>query len=294
MSRGRSIVAALAVLVGSQAGGARPLEAAADPGAVAWRALYYTAHKMGISASIAVKVSGPDTRPAGPGGAAAVADGLVVLESTTHLPGRVFLTREELDPASSTVGRIVDTETGAKDHRKTYTLTARGFFLDLLRPASRGEAAGPLAGWSDATRSFTGYPRELAPGTPVTGPIGLLYAMSAAQLAAPGDFLAVHVLVQTNVETVTVRVVGAQTVAADFHEEADGTKRVVAGPLPALRLAVESQPVDAEAASAFRIFGLGGDVEIVWDPVRRLPLEIAGSVKILGRVKVHLTSVTLR
>ena len=289
------VLLALAGLRPSAARAGEPPAVVLDPGRVAWRALYYTAHKMGVSASIAVRMSGPGTPVARPGGdEATVAGEGIVLESTTHLPGRVFLALEEVDPAQARALRIVDTETGAKDHRKTYTLTTRGFFLDLIEPASRAQAAGPPERWTQATRSFTGYPRALPPETPITGPLGLLYAVSAAPLAAPGDALTVHVLVQTNVERVTVLVESVETVALDFRETSGGVEREVVGPISALRLVVRSRPVDPAATSAFRIFGLGGDVELVWDPARHLPVEIAGNVKILGRVKVHLAAVTMR
>ena len=298
MGRGRPLAAVLLVLAGvrpSATRAAEPPDVSLDPARVAWRALYYTAHKMGISASIAVRMGGPGV-PEGRsgGGEAAVAGDGIVLESTTHLPGRVFLAREEVDPVQARALSIVDTETGAKNHRKTYTLTTRGFFLDLLEPASRAQAAKPPERWTQATRSFTGYPRALPPAAPITGPIGLLYAMSAAPLKAPGDAFTVHVLVQTNVERVTVQVESVETVALDFRETSGGVERAVVGPISALRLVVRSRPVDPAATSAFRIFGLGGDVELLWDPARHLPVEIAGSVRVLGRVKVHLASVTMR
>ena len=64
-------------------------------------------------------------------------------------------------------------------------------------------------------------------------------------------------------------------------------------PLTALRLVAHSQPVDPASSSVFRIFGLEGDVQLLWDPERRLPVEISGHVKMFGQVEVRLASVTL-
>ncbi len=267
-------------------------EPALDPQRVSWRELAYRARKMGLSAAIVVRLDAP--RGAGDGAGPTAEAGELLLESTTDLPRRVIRARERIAAADARAVRIVDTETGAKYHRKTYTLMQRGFMLDLLVPASAAEASLPPERWTRESRTFSAYPSALAPGSAVTGPVGLIYAASAASLTSPGDAMTVLVLVQTNVERVTLRVAGTETAAVNFSELRDGGEREVRGTVQALRLVASSQPVDPEATSAFRIFGLGGDVELLWDPVRRLPVEIAGSVKILGRVKVDLVSATLR
>ncbi len=262
---------------------------------VVWRELRYTAHKMGMSATVQVRLDDSAVpERAAAAGSPVSKDGEVVLESTTHLPGRVFFARERIDPVDARARRIVDTETGARFHRKMYTLMAHGLLLDMLEPASGSESRLAPERWTRETRSFTPYPRGLAEGAVITGPIGLLYAASAASLTAPGDALTVLVLVQTHVERVTLRVDRVATVALDFQERSGSAVREVHEQLSALRLVAQSRPVDPSSESAFRIFGLGGDVELVWDPIRRLPVEISGSVKVLGRVHVRLVSATLR
>lgn len=261
---------------------------------VVWRELRYTARKLGISAAVDVRLDegAVPERDAGAGSTAPA--GELVLESTTHLPGRVFVARERIDPRDAGARRIVDIETGAKQHRKTYTLMPHGLLLDTLQPASAAESRLAPERWTRETRSFTPYPRGLAAGAVITGPIGLLYAASAAPLQSPGDALTVLVLVQTHVERVTLQVDRVETVALDFQERSGSAVRDVHRQSRALRLVARSRPVDPSSASAFHIFGLGGDVELVWDPVRRLPVEISGNVRVLGRVHVRLAAVTLR
>lgn len=273
-----------------------------DIGRVVWSELRFSAHKMGLSATIQVRIDADAGRPVAPVGGGETAAGSppaarrddLFLESTTHLPGRVFVARERLDPLQARARQIVDTETGAKNHRKTYTLTGHGFLLDLLVPASAPESLLSPERWTRQTRSFTAYPRTLPPETAITGPVGLLYAASAADLAALGDAMTVYVLVQTQVERVTLRVEGIEPVALDYQASSGGVASAVREGVAALRLVARSQPVDPSSSSAFRIFGLEGDVQILWDPVRRLPVAIAGNVKVLGRVQVRLASVTLR
>lgn len=267
---------------------------------VAWGELRYTARKLGILATIEVQLDDasvvlPATGVARRQGNLPVSaeDGEVLLQSTSHLPGRMFLARERVDPVLARAREIVDTETGAKNHRKTYILRERGFLLELLEPADRSEALLAPERWTRQTRSFVSYPKVLPIAAVITGPAGLLYAASVAGLNSPGDSLTMFVLVQTQVERVTVRVEGVENVATDFLESSGGVLRSVREQLSAVRLVARSQPVDPTSSSVFRMFGLEGDIEILWDPARRLPVEISGHVKVLGHVEARLASATL-
>ena len=301
---GRSVAAAIAVALAFasttvRAAGTGPQ--VLDPNRVVWRALRFAAHKAGLSAAIEVRLrpagEPPSDQPSGAPLAAAATLGEpreVWLESTTKLPGRTFLARERVDADRATALEIVDTETGARHHRKTYLLSGSGFTLDLVEPASLGELFQPPDRWTRRIHSSTPYPDALPNAARVTGPAGLLYAISAADLKAPGDSLSIHVLVKTQVERVTVRVEGGQPVQLDYQQDVGGAVTPVHDVCEALALVAHSDPMDPASASVFRIFGLEGDVEMLWDATRRLPLQLSGQVKLLGQVQVRLTSATLR
>jgi hypothetical protein len=272
-----------------------------DPQRVVWRNLRYTAHKLGIAATVEVRLDETqvDSTDAGEAGGRYTASAEkprreILLESTSHLPGRTFLALEHVSAVRAAAREIIDTETGAKNHRKTYILRDRGFLFELLEPADGSEAVLAPERWTRQTRSFASYPKALPAGAVITGPAGLLYAASAGTLTAPGDSMAIYVLVQTQVERVVVEVEGLESTEIEFQESSADALRSVRGQVEALRLVAHSQPVEPSESSAFRIFGLEGDVEILWDRTRRLPVEISGRVKILGRVEVRLASVTLR
>jgi hypothetical protein len=272
-----------------------------DAGRVVWRELRYTTHKLGISATIEVRLDETqmDAKSAGEAGGkgtvpAAQPRREILLESTSHLPGRTFLAHENVDPVRAGVREIVDTETGAKNHRKTYILRDRGFLLELLEPVDGSETLLAPERWTRRTRSFTSYPKVLPTDAVITGPAGLLYAASAARLTSPGDSMMIYVLVQAQVERVVVEVEGFESAEIELQERSGDKLRGVHEQIQALRLVAHSQPVEPSESSAFRLFGLEGDVEILWDAARRLPVEISGHVKLLGRVQVRLASVTLR
>jgi hypothetical protein len=272
-----------------------------DPQRVVWRELRYTAHKLGVAATVEVRLDeaqASSTEAAEAGGRYTASPEEprreILLESTSHLPGRTFFALEHLSPVRAAARKIIDTETGAKNHRKTYILRDRGFLFELLEPADGSEVVLAPEMWTRQTRSFASYPKALPAGAVITGPAGLLYAASAGALTAPGDSMTIYVLVQTKVERVVVEVQGLESTEVEFQESSGDTVRGVRGQVEALRVVAHSQPVEPSESSAFRIFGLEGDVEILWDPARRLPVEITGHVKFLGRVEVRLASVTLR
>ncbi len=273
-----------------------------DPSRVTWRELQLEAHKLGVAAHIAIRLITPESAGTGTsrtpradaGEAREVVARDVWIESTTRLPGRVFLARERLDLRRPSAFEIVDTETGVKHHRKAYELGDQGFTLDLLEPASLAELTLAPESWTRHVCTTFTYPPALGPAPEVTGPAGLLYALSAGDVTAPGDSMTVDVLVQTQVERVTIAAEGIETLQLDYDQIEDGRPIAVHEELKALRLVAHSSPVDPSAPSAFRIFGLEGMVEILWDTVRRLPLEMSGQVKLLGHVEVRLASVTRR
>jgi hypothetical protein len=298
---GRFGSAAVVLLFGFAPGPAaagEPSPVSLDPQRVAWKALGYTAHKLGISATVEVRLYDGQAVPGGvprDGPVSATGDHTeILLESTSRLLGRTFLAHEHVSAVLAGAREIIDTETGARNHRKTYTLAPRGFLFELVEPAGDSEILLPPDRWTRQERSFEPYPRSLPGGAVVTGPVGLLYAASAGRLAAPGDSMAIYVLVQTHVERVTVAVDGIETAEIDFEESSGKDVRGVRGQIEALRLVVRSQPVDPTMSSAFRLFGLEGDIEILWDAARRLPVEISGQLRMLGRIQVRLASVTLR
>ena len=298
--RTSAAVACLLALAGVPVGAGDLVAETVRRPAVTWKELRFAARKMGISASIVINLAsapgGTTGRTGSPDGAVPSATGGddLVLESTTRLPGRTFVAREVLDPASSAARKIVDTETGAKHHRKTYTLTGRGFELAVLEPATAMQMLLPPERWTRETRTFTAYPVAVPAGAVVTGPAGLIYVASAADLSSPGDSVTTLALIQTEVERVTVRAEGFEPAGLDFQEESPAGIDAVQERRAVVRLVAHGLPVDPTASSVFRLFGLEGDIEILWDPARRLPVRMAGQVKMLGRVEVHLVAVTLR
>jgi hypothetical protein len=266
---------------------------------VAWSSLHFAGHKMGLDGSLTVQVSGGGVAdpPAGtfalPATAVDPGPGEVVLESTTVLPGRSFFATERIDAGTAAARVVTSTETGARNHRKTWTLAAHGFLLHVREPANRSEIPLGPGGWTGESRMFTAYPLGLPAGDPVLGPAGLLYRVSTACMTRPGDSLVVRVLVQTAVEEVTVTVLGSERYETQFELARADRTTTVRGPIEVVRLGLRGRSLDPESEGVLRLFGLEGDIEILWDHEHGVPVEISGHVKLLGRLELQLASATV-
>jgi hypothetical protein len=273
-----------------------------DPSHVAWTELRFVGQKLGEEATVDIRLTpvpadgvfGTPVAPARGGAAMTRGPNVLLLESTARLPDRTFQRQEWLDPTSAAALRIIDTETGARDHQRYYSLSSGGFTFEEREPASSSEAALSPDRWSRQTRLLVTFPPRVGTDAVVMSPAGLLYAVSASDLSATGDTLSLYVLAQRQLEEVTVRVAGRETVNLDYVEESAGHESRTIGPAEAVRLAVHSQPVDPASASGFHLFGLERDVELLWDPRRRVLLEMAGEVRLLGRIEVWLVRARLR
>ena len=81
----------------------------------------------------------------------------------------------------------------------------------------------------------------------------------------------------------------------EFEEHGGAGSRHVEAKADGLELAVDARPLDPAAGRAdLEFLGMKGSVRILFDPARRLPVEVSGNVPNAGTVVVRLQDVTLR
>jgi hypothetical protein len=263
-----------------------------------WSSLRFEGHKMGLDGSLTVLLNhgALSSSLAGASGLPEVAvdpsPDELLLERATVLPGRAFFATERITATTAAARVVTSTETGAKNHRKTWTMTPHGFLLDIREPASRSEIELGPTGWTRQGRTFTAFPPDLPPGAPVLGPAGLLYRLSSACLAKPGDSIVLHVLVQAEIEEVTISVLGNERVPLQFLIVQGGETSVYRGSLDVTRLSLRGQSLDPGAEGALKLFGLESDIEMLWDRDLGVPVGISGHVRLLGRLEMQLVSAT--
>ncbi|MBP7798069.1 MAG: hypothetical protein KA072_05515 [Thermoanaerobaculaceae bacterium] len=274
-------------------------DVATPPGAaLPWRELVLEGRKLGLDAAIHLHASlQPTTDAAGEwlpagatGGVRPAGTQVLLFESRTAFAGRVLNERLWLDPASRAAIQIDDTETGARDHRRVYRLLTGGFIYEQRLPGHGEEGRDP-ATWTDVQRSVVRYPGATPATAVVTGALALLGSDLVATLRAPGDRVSCLVLVQSQLEAVTVAAVAASPYSAAFVEHRGDGDHPVSGPLDTLTLELVSRPVDENAPGSFRLFGLEHGIQVVWEPHRRVPLRISGQVRLLGQIVINLEEI---
>jgi len=265
----------------------------------AWSELSLTAHKFSARAAITVRASVVTARDVAPlllRTAAAtvvrpIGAELLLLESTATFEGRVFDERLWVDPLTGAGLQITDTETGSKNLYRAFRLLTRGFLVEQREPATPGEAALSPERWTAVERAASSYPPSVSPGTVVTGALNVLCSPQLTRLSREGDSTSFVILAQRQIEQVTVTVEKATTVLVDFVEVRSNTTRHIGGEVAALVLTMVSHPLEPETSPSFRLFGLEHGLTVLWEPTRRIPLELSGRIHLLGEVTVTLERV---
>ena len=219
---------------------------------------------------------------------------VLLLQSLTAVAGRVFDEKAWLDPTNRAALQISDIETGAKYHRRLYRLLDRGFIFEERLPAGSAQQALAPEQWDKVTRMSDAFPPALPDDAVVTGALALLCGDQAGRLRAPGDSASYFVFVQKQVEevTLTVESVGIQPV--NFVVERAGRSGRVAGERPALTIRINNRPLESKKTGAFRLFGMGDGVRVVWDVRYQAPLQVSGHIRLLGHFTIALDRLTLR
>ena len=267
-----------------------------------WTALEMSARKFGMTATISVRMAlvstkqtQPDWLPSEePGTVLARGREVLLVESTAQFEGRAFDEKTWIDPTSNAAIQIVDTETGVKNHRKVYRLLTSGFVLERREPAGATETTLPPQLWSLVSRTRSTYSPAPPAGSVVTGALGLVCTVPADRLSAPGDRATFYVLVRDQLEEVVLAVDRVEPFQAEFVEEGASSRTQVKAPLDAVAITVASRPLDASTGTMFRVFGLERSIRVVFEPTRRLPLQITGQLGMIGQFTINLERVATR
>lgn len=208
--------------------------------------------------------------------------------------GRESLTTLWADPVTGATLQRTQLDGGNRQRQRSYRFADVGAYHYTRWPATPAEKSQPPAQWTKREEGMRAYPAG-AVNQPVTEATALLWLAAAAPLAQKGERIEVLTFSRRHVNRVLVEVTGRRKVEVDFQEQsAAGTKRRRER-IDALVLRLRGAPLDAGAdAEDFELLGLSGDLELLLDPVNRLPLELHGRVKVAGQVTVRLRSAVLR
>lgn len=163
--------------------------------------------------------------------------------------------------------------------------------LRLTRRPDAGEEDSPPASWTRLSEESHAYP---SPGSRplVTEASALIYLAAASDLSHPGD--RVDILALASGEFHRVSLVAREPVETrvDYRIiRGEGSSREK-GRTRATRIAILARPLHGDNGDEFELLGLR-DLELLVDPVSRVPLELKGKVDFFGRVRFRLDRVTM-
>jgi hypothetical protein len=278
----------LALLAGSTAA------AGLEPSRVGWSALRLGGSKLFISADARLEAAivpaaavaatlrtPPEGIPVAPGAT------VLRLTYTGAALGRTSAATLLMDPRTAAGLQRVQQDFGSRPRYREYRYTDRGAWHWTRWPEG-GEAELAPARWSKTSAGLRAFDRPA--DCPVLEPTGLIWAVAAAPLAAPGDRARFLIFQRRILQPIEVEVAGLQPFAHDYADETGGATRRVRGRAPALRLLLRGDPRTAGSDDELELLGLRGDLELWLDPATRAPLQLSGNVAVLGRVTLRLRS----
>lgn len=201
-----------------------------------------------------------------------------------------------IDPLSGAAIQRTQLETGKKvrhNRHRSLRFTDTGVFNSTFR-ATEETMDRPFEEWA-VSEAFETFPVSLTPGVVVTEPSALFYLLATAHLDEKGDAILIHVFSKKRVMRVRLAVLGSTEIRVDYTETADAGQRQIKGRQEVVRIRLESSPVGSDGSDrSFEFLGLRGDVEIFLEPARRIPLQISGNIRYVGKGHVRLQRVRLK
>ncbi len=275
-----------------------------EPSRLVWSQLSYRASKLTVSVTSEVKL---ESLPAATAAAALIEpsegealgpEGAEVLSLTiaTKLLGRESQLSMWFDPLDGAAFQRVELGSGKKarsNRHRTNRFAPNGVYR-LGRSPEEKEVGLPHEQWTRTSESFERYSQPLPPGARVTEPAALFYILSASNLSSKGDRASVHVFSKGHVMRVEMVVRGNSQTKADYIEESPAGERRVSGQVETLEISLDGQALDLQTEEGdFEFLGLRGGVRLYLDKIIRVPLQLSGKIKYVGKGNVRLRRVFL-
>jgi len=184
---------------------------------------------------------------------------------------------------------------GEEDLIKIYRFTEQGVFRQRKEPKDSKEVSLEPEKWTNVQDSF--YPYNLADlGCPfVSGRLLLIYIISATDPAKSAESQSICVFGKEQLHRVRFHNEGLQSVEFNHVVKDRLTEVRKKGMVKAFKIAVVTQPMepDREDPEVFSFLGLQKDIVIYVDPASRLPIQVSGTIPMVGNVSLKLREVRL-
>lgn len=274
-----------------------------DPTRVRWSKLELRASKLTVTADSEVEIYREPTSRAVVRWLSSSRGEPVMPRGTEvvgiHLDSQVLGKSSTLDlwvePVSGAAFQRTQLETGKKvrHHRhRSLRFTHEGVLNSTYR-ASDKTVDRPYKEWP-LSESFEPFPEGISRGAVVTEPSALFYFLAAGDLDQTGDAIVTYVFSKNRLMRVRLTVLGTAEIKVDYTEISGAGQKQVKGRQEVRHIRLEGTPVGGGGSDRdFEFLGLRGDVEIFLERSRRIPVQISGDIRYVGRGHVRLQRVHL-
>jgi hypothetical protein len=199
------------------------------------------------------------------------------------------------NPGTAEVVGRVRLRRGQDDFKKIYRFTRQGVFRHRWEPLNKKELLLKPEKWTDVKDSFYAYALPPLGCSRASERLALLYILSTANWSETSKPLSLCVFGKRQLHRVTLRAQGLYPLQVDYLEKTLQSQVRRNGLVRALKIAVETQPLDStlKADEDFSLMGLHKEIIIYIDPVLRIPLQISGNTPAAGRMDLKLRQVQL-
>ena len=280
-----------------------------DAGQVRWSGLAFSAKNILAAVNVSVRLESlPETEaqaalPASPRGVPVQSSSPRVYSLSLNKsvdpifrPVVTSSNRVWFDPQQGMVLGRIRLRRGKDDFQKKYRFTEQGVFRHRREPKNKKEATLSPEQWTDTKDTFYPYDPDHLGCAYITERSVLIYLVSAASLAPNAEPQSLCVFGLRRLHRVSLRAQGIHSLKVNYIEKDQQTETRQKGTIEALKIAIETRPMESNLNDSedFSILGLQKDIVIFIDARSHLPLQISGHIPGVGQADLKLDEVRIR
>jgi len=200
------------------------------------------------------------------------------------------------EPMQATALYRIRLRRGKDDFKKIYWFTGQGVHRLRREPGSKKEALLPPDQWGELKNSFYGFSLTQLGCPQVTDPSVLIYIVSSYFNSKSKNPLTLYLFGKKQLHQVRLWVDESHRVSIDYIERKGDIKVPRQGKIEVLRVKLEAQPVrsDQDDPEKFSFLGLRRNISIDVNPESRIPVQVRGTIPLVGNVTLKLSEVKVR
>jgi len=200
------------------------------------------------------------------------------------------------EPVQATALHRTKLRRGKDEIARIYWFTEKGVHRLRKKPGSNKEASLPPGRWTDVRSTFYGFDLPQLGCPQVSEPSLLIYVLSTFFSSKNNNPLSLCVFGKQQVHQVRLGVDEPHTVTVDYAEKRGDNEIRRRGRLEVLRITMEARPAksDQKDPENFSFLGFHNNISIDLDPESRIPVQVSGTIPLVGKVTLKLREAKLR